>query len=171
MCVGWFPTQVIVCDLRQGRAMWWLEEVTCGTALRAVWPGRCHTSRSELSTWFKYSSLPKVTGFHRKCSGIIHVGLRFMHQIWAPVPEVFHTGVIYSFHLVCWDGGKWNIIVWVEKETWPSSRLVCHHAVLFCTFSFEPSAISKNISYTVEICQTIFDGIYFKKPIDKGLLF
>lgn len=70
-----------------------------------------------------------------------------------------------------WGGGKLNIIARVEKETWPSSRLVCHHAVLFCTFSFEPSAISKNISYTVEICQTIFDGIYFKKPIEKGLLF
>lgn len=45
----------------------------------------------------------------------------------------------------------------------------------FSPFNFKPSAISKKKKNTFltlfKICQTIFDGIYFKKPIDKGLLF
>lgn len=56
----------------------WVKDVTCGTALHAVWPRSCHSSCSELSAWLKsnYSSLPKVTGFHRTtmCSNVTHVG-------------------------------------------------------------------------------------------------
>lgn len=106
-----------------------VEEVTCGTTLRAVWPRSRHTSRSELSAWlpFKHSSLPKVTGFHRKCSGIIHVG----HPIWSPIPEFFSSSKQVLFTVFAWFELRWRIMNHycasrkggvTSLQTWPSSH-------------------------------------------------
>lgn len=186
VCVGGFPTQVVVCDLRQERTMratvligggdMWdcaLCRPTTELARFTLWA--LGLAAIQILKFAKGDRFPRdaFRDYSRRTE--VHASNLISHA-WIVSIQVLFTLFFFLLGL-SWGGGKWNITVRVEMEAWPSSRLGSV-ITLYCSaysasnpLPFQNKKQKNNISYTAEICRTIFDGIYFKKPIDKGLLF
>lgn len=112
-----------------------VKDMRCGTALHAVWPRSCHRSCSELSAWLtsNYSSLPKVTRFHRTivCKTVTHIGTEihlstFITPNWIILLNygVLTLQLLHGFKIESrWR--KWNLSLFcqVEKEESLPSRV------------------------------------------------
>lgn len=148
----------------------WVRDVTCGTELHAVGPRSGHSSRSGEAQHHRnptYSNLPKVTGFGGttivlQCRSV-GVGDCFVE---------FHSSLASVLLWCCY----FTVIAWIQASgrdcgTFLSPVSQSPHISTIDSFASDLLPFVWHFFSTVQICQSIFDGIYFKMPREKVYFF
>lgn len=128
----------------------WVKAVTCGTALRAVWPRSCYTSRSELWALTTNSNTPvcqrrqdsRITFQDHSCRTEIHA-FNLISQYRNAFAHIHRCYLVCFACLEVRQKKMKHYCVRKKGMTFLQTPPACHLTTPFSPFNFKPSAIWK----------------------------